>query len=135
MKKFLSTMALFSALLIASCNKTADNAANSTLTGKWILIETLADPGDGSGTWRPADPPNHFYLKFNANSTVESNIYTGLGGLKEYSVLNDSTVNFTYAEGGSFNLRYKINSSVLTLTGGCIEACGSKFAKASSSTN
>jgi hypothetical protein len=130
MKKLVSVISLFSALLFFSCSKTSD-AVEGHLTGKWILIETLADPGDGSGTWRPADPPNHFYLTFKTDSTVESNLYTGPGGLKRYSLLTDSTINFTYNNGGSVNLRYKIEAAFLTITGGCIEACGSKFSKSS----
>ncbi len=41
--------------------------------------------------------------------------------------MNDSTVQFIYANGNTVSLFYKIDGVSLTIQGGCIEACGSKF--------
>jgi len=58
------------------------------LVGKWILVETLSDPGDGSGQWRPINKPDYYFLQFNTDNSIESNTYTGLGGLRHYTNLS-----------------------------------------------
>jgi hypothetical protein len=117
-------------MLFICCNKVSDTTTtsiNSKLVGKWILVETLSDPGDGSGQWRPINKPDYYLLQFNIDNSIESNTYTGLGGLRHYNVMNDSTVQFIYANGNTVSLFYKIDGVSLTIQGGCIEACGSKF--------
>jgi hypothetical protein len=52
-----------------------------------------------------------------------------LGGVQKYKIINDSIINFIYANGDTIINAYRIDHSSLTLTGGCIEACGSKFIK------
>ncbi len=94
---------------------------------KWILTETLADPGDGSGKWTSVDKQNYYFIKFYDDGSVETNIYTSLGGLKRFKIINDSSINFIYANGNTFKLFYKIIDFSLTISGGCTEACGSKF--------
>lgn len=39
---------------VTACKKNIQ-LHNSSIVGKWKLSEYLADPGDGSGTWQPAD--------------------------------------------------------------------------------
>ena len=101
--------------------------AGSGIIGKWMLVETLADPGDGSGKWTPVDVAGKYYIKFNGDGSLESNMEGRLGNLKHYKVVNDSSINFIYPDVTGFALRYKISGNSLTITGGCIEACGSKF--------
>lgn len=43
---------------------------NAAVLGSWKLIEQLADPGDGSGTFQPITSDK--VLVFNANGVVES---------------------------------------------------------------
>lgn len=130
MAKILLLIAFLSAILFFACSKKAyTRAGNSALVGKWKLVETLADPGDGSGQWQPVDTTKRYLIKLNDDNSIESNAYPGLGGLKEYNIVNDSTVIFIYANDTKFTHFYKINDSSLTLTGGCIEACGSKFTR------
>lgn len=130
MKKVFFIFGCLSVLIFFSCNKTSNQVSeNKPLVGKWILVETLADPGDGSGKWTAVDKQNYYYLQVNANSTIKSNIFTGWGGLEKYKIMNDSVVNFIYANGSKIIQYYKDDNSSLTLTGGCIEACGSKFIK------
>ena len=122
----------FLVTLIFSCNKGSNQATdnNSSLLGKWILVETLADPGDGSGKWTAVDRQNYYYLTLDADSTVETNCFTGLGGAKKFRVANDSVINFIYANGQTMINAYLLGSSSLTVTGGCFERCGSKFVRA-----
>jgi len=114
-------------LLFICCRKSPTDGPG--LVGKWTLVETLADPGNGSGKWTAVNSPGYYFLQFNTNNSIETNAYPGLGGLKRYKVINDSTVNFIYGNGDTFTLSYKINGDSLTLEGGCIERCGSKYTR------
>jgi hypothetical protein len=117
--------------LIFSCSKGSNQATdnNSSLFGKWILVETLADPGDGSGKWTAVDRQNYYYLTLDTDNTIETNCFTGLGGAKKFRVVNDSVINFIYANGQTILYHYLLDNSSLTVAGGCIEACGSKFVR------
>lgn len=125
MKKLL----FFSLTLFLSCSKAPDKATGKDLhlTGKWILIETLADPGDGSGKWVKVDKPDYYFAKFNPDGSAETNIPGRFGNLIKYYSNNDSTVSFIYSQGDTIVFHYKINDLYLTIMGGCYEACGSKF--------
>ncbi len=127
MSKISSLILFLSVVLFFECSKKAKSPAGNALAGKWTLIQTLADPGDGSGQWQAADTSKHFFIQFNSDKSIASNAYPGLGGLKQYNITNDSTVIFIYGNNSKFSQFYKINEPYLTLTGGCIEACGSKF--------
>lgn len=136
MKKTLTITWLLLTIMFAFCSKTSNPTAakNSTLIGTWTLVETLADPGDGSGRWTAVDKPDYYFLRFNSNNSIESNTYNGLGGLKQYKIVNDSIVRFIYGNGTPVTLLYELSSNSLTIKGGCIEACGSKFVRKTSET-
>ena len=129
MKKPVFIFGWLLATMIFSCHKDSNQATDnsSSLIGKWIVVETLADPGDGSGKWTAVDKPNHYYLQLDVDNTIVTNYFTGLGGVRKFKVINDSVINFMFANGQTIKNGYRINNSSLTLTGGCIEACGSKF--------
>jgi len=129
MKKMLRITTPLLPIFFICCNKTSNiiTAEKLTLVGKWTLVETLADPGDGSGQWTPVNKPDYYFLQFNMDNSIETNTYTGLGGLTHYKVMNDSSINFIYANGTIFSLFYKINGSSLAIMGGCYENCGSRF--------
>jgi hypothetical protein len=121
-------------LLIAviSCSKsTITNKAKSSasIVGKWIQTAYLADPGDGSGTWQ-TDNSGSGYLIFNEDSTAQSSSVPYYGELKLFHILSDSTLTLQYADGTTFTHMYKVEGNILTLMGGCIEACGSRYKRA-----
>lgn len=120
-------------ILLIACNKTSEtNNTKSSLIGRWLLTETLADPGDGSGKWLPVNS-NDYHIQFNADSSAEDNNNgTMYGNLIKYSLPSDSTLDLIYADGTTFRHYYKIDGNELTLMGGCIEACGSKYRKLNS---
>lgn len=113
--------------MFLSCKKTAA-VFNTTLMGKWTLVETLIDPGDGSGKWMPVNTPN-YYIKFEPGDGIESNISKRSGNASEYKILTDSTLYLIYAESDTVSYFYKIDGNFLTLEGGCYERCGMKFKK------
>jgi len=132
MKRSICIFGCLLAILTFGCSKGSKKATeggNSSLLGKWILVETLADPGDGSGKWTAVDKPNYYYLQLDPNGNVETNCFTGLGGAKTFAIVNDSVMNITFGSGQSNRYFYRIgvDDPTLTITGGCIEACGSKF--------
>ena len=119
-------------IVLFSCSKspTADKAKSpGSIVGKWIQTAYLADPGDGSGTWQ-TDNSGSGYLIFNEDSTAKSSSVPYYGELKFYHILSDSTLTLEYADGTTFNHAYQVEGNTLTLTGGCIEACGSRYKRA-----
>ena len=129
MKKYLLIIGCLLSVLLISCAKTSKPATDTdySLIGKWIMTESLADPGDGSGTWSATDKPNYYYLEFKADKTIKSNLFMGMDGVEKYEIVNDSVLNFIYPDGNKRINIYRIENTSLTLTGGCIEQCGFKF--------
>ncbi|MEY8862589.1 hypothetical protein [Tenacibaculum singaporense] len=56
--------------LMFSCNNDEDNL-ETELIGKWKLIEVLADPGDGSGTFEPVR--SNKTIEFKSDGTLTTN--------------------------------------------------------------
>lgn len=126
MKKILF-ITLLNCLIFFSCRKTPI-VVNTNLIGQWTLIETLTDPGDGTGKWMPVNTGN-YYIKFEPGDSIESNISRGSGNAFKYKILTDSTLHLIYAERDTVSYFYKINGMFLTMEGGCYERCGMKFKK------
>jgi hypothetical protein len=120
-KVFLLAAVLFS---VAACER-AKPVVNNNLIGKWKLSESLADPGDGSGTWRVADPLHPSYLEFKNDGTLSFSPYN-IYNSDRYQIISDSTMIF-FRGSESFNMRYKFSKTLLSLYAPCIEACGSRY--------
>ena len=125
MKKLLLFLLLCPGMLF-SCSKSDTHTAGSTaLAGTWKLVETLADPGNGSGTWRPA--PNALLLTFTPDGRIGGNAFPQA---RTYEVTSSTDMRFTFADGTFINYNYTLSDATLVLSGGgCIEACGAKFKK------
>src|SRR5215218_8415958 len=128
MKNTILFLLLFT-ILLPACRKTDRTSGNNaTLPGTWTLMETLVDPGDGSGTWKPAQLP--LVLLFTNDGHIKGSAFPQAW---QYTVLNDTTIKFVYADGTFIIYNYAVSGSSLMLSGGgCIEACGLKFSKSSS---
>ncbi len=109
---------------VAGCKKSS-NVENSNLIGKWKLTESLADPGDGSGTWQMADPSNPQYLEFKNDGRLIFSP-TGMYDSDHYQVSSDSTMIFLRGR-ESFPMRYHLSENMLCLFPPCIEGCGLKY--------
>src|SRR5438309_2785589 len=118
MKKVALLSLLFCTMLF-SCRKSDSNMGSKTaLAGTWKLMETLADPGDGSGTWRPA--PEALTLTFTQDGGIEG---AALPQARHYVVTSDTNLRFTFADGTFINYNYSLVNNTLVLSGGgCIEA-------------
>lgn len=74
--------------LLAACSKDSNSDGEEkngpiicwfgpNMEGKWLLYQQRADPGDGSGKWRPAETAATLEFKANGSfSDSRSNTYT-----------------------------------------------------------
>ncbi len=138
MKKLLSLS--FVLIFITSCEQKdviLEENFDNPLVGKWKLIEQLADPGDGSGTFQPTE--NEFQIEFFENNTF--NATRSMCTLANYDQETstgtvDTNLEVLYPEGCEnlfadvdFQIHYRLEEGDLILYYFCIEACGQKFEK------
>jgi hypothetical protein len=125
-------MILLSIGVLLSCSKGYDNK-NSDLIGKWKLVEVLADPGDGSGTFHGVISEK--FIEFKSDGTVTSN-----GSICNMSVESVSSSSGTYSLSDStilptkcpiipLKIKFHKNGSTLTIFYPCDEACIAKYIK------
>lgn len=68
-----NSLILFMLLMIFSCTtkEAKPDIKNQDLIGKWKVIEQLADPGDGSGTFNPIESDRT--IQFFSDGTITIN--------------------------------------------------------------
>lgn len=123
---------LFLTGVLISCSTSKDNIS-SDLIGKWKLVEVLADPGDGSGTFHSVSSEK--IIEFHSDSTITSN-----GSICDMSIesvssssgtysLSDSTINSSVCSNAPLKIRFRKDGSSLTVSYPCDEACMAKYIK------
>jgi hypothetical protein len=117
MKRFLTS--IFFIILFASCEKTEEG---SSLVGKWKLVATLNDPGNGSGEWLPAT--QYATIKLSKDGSVKTR---NLSEFKKYEVIDSVTIKFTSPNDSTINYKYSLKGGGLELKPPCIEPCGLRF--------
>jgi len=122
MKKLIALF-LFTLVISTSCKKSDDNT-NSEIVGEWVSTESLADPGNGSGTWRSITDDQRTILVIKSNGKI-----TGSTTYKSYKVIDGQTIELKAIDGDLFQRSYTIVGNQLTIMGGCIEACGLRYTK------
>ena len=119
--------------VVLSCFLFSCSEEDSEVVSKWKLIEQLADPGDGSGTFQPveSDKTVTFYEDetFISNGTLcTMTVNVGNGSTGSYS-LQDSTIT---VDGCGFSTPYamtfEVQGSFMILNYPCIEPCREKYA-------
>ena len=121
MKKILILL-FVAGLGFAACKKDANTSGE--IYGKWRLIATLQDPGDGSGKYEVVTgKPKVLVLSRSGQISGDA-----LPNLHSFEVL-DSTRLAVYSEANQnpITYRYQLKSNSLTLNPPCIEGCGFKF--------
>ena len=115
-------------VVFTSCNTEEETP---TPLSQWQLIELLADPGDGSGTFQPVT--SNKIIGFYDDSTLICNgNLCQLGGESTpttsgtYS-LTDSTISPTGCPVSIFPLTFEMEGDNLILNYPCIEACREKY--------
>lgn len=127
--KYFAYLLLAAVMLLApSCRKDGASTGNASLTGKWKLVESLNDPGDGSGKWLPVT--NSTGLDLNADGTMSG---TTFPIYVSYVVKDSVTLTFSQSDKTIQNYRYKISHDTLSMSPAgpimCFEACGIRFKK------
>ncbi|MCV9388186.1 hypothetical protein [Reichenbachiella ulvae] len=127
-------------VFLASCQQQEvihEENIDNPLVGKWKLIEQLADPGDGSGTFRATD--KNLQIEFFENKTFKAT--RSMCSLANYEPQTtegkvDLNLEVLYPEGCDnlyddveFQIQYKMEDGQLLLYYFCIEGCGQKFEK------
>ncbi|HTK19129.1 MAG TPA: hypothetical protein VL442_06440 [Mucilaginibacter sp.] len=128
MKNFAFSLLIGAILLIVACGKESLKSGNTSLTGKWKLVQNLMDPGDGSGKWLPVTTSTT--LQLNADGTTSG---TTFPTYVSYVVKDSVTLTFTLNDKSLQNYRYKISHDTMSMSPDgpirCIEACGIRFKK------
>ncbi len=121
---------LFSTLVVvfASCKKESEDPE---LVHSWKLIEILADPGDGSGTFQPVSSDKT--ISFFEDGTVTSNgilcqmsSESGTGSAGTYS---ETELSITPDNCGvaAFEMNYEFDGVNLIINYPCFEPCREKY--------
>jgi hypothetical protein len=122
---------IFAAIgILISCDKDDGSGSKTELTGNWKLIEVLADPGDGSGTFLSVESDK--MITFKNNGIIASN-----GSLCDMSINSDnptsgtySSSELTYNSSDCLNPEYDYSfeqvGNTLIIDYPCIEPCKAK---------
>ena len=122
---------------ITSCSTTFNSPADldtKEITGKWQLTESLADPGDGSGTWQTVE--NGRTLEFDEDGMVYSST-SFCYGEEIHEATYDASEKMISSNCADRNveLSYELKEGKLFVTPHnprCAEACGTKYSKVES---
>lgn len=127
---------LITSFSLLSCSN--EDAFNNTtgMIGTWKLVATLADPGDGSGTYQDVDYeetisfyPDHSFVYLNdqrfctEGNFFVSNDNSNRGELKFTNCPHMGMMDMSFS--------YTMDGNVLIVRAPCIEACGNKYIKIS----
>lgn len=127
-------------LLNCSSDDTKPSEENMNLLGKWKLIEQLADPGDGSGTFNPVESDRTIEFFSDGTVTVNGSLCYMSINVEEktsgtFEIISDDTAD-TWYDGIIIPNNCEINiyfnlplNGDLILSYPCIEGCGQKFVK------
>lgn len=136
----LSLMLLWT--VIACKNETADPIddspkramkENNGLIGKWKIVEYLADPGDGSGTYQEVKDDVAHTIEFKENGEFVETKGQGQSSVplfNAYKVLDDKRIELIPIDQNSPSHIWfysDLSASKVTLGYGCIEACSGKY--------
>ena len=131
MKKIILILATIGILF--SCIKDDETNSNTELIGNWKLIEVLADPGDGSGTFSSVESDK--IISFENNGIITSN-----GRLCDISISSDNPTTGTYSisdftfsssdcPNPDYDYAFEQNGNILIISYSCIEPCRAKYQK------
>jgi hypothetical protein len=117
---------------MVACNTETPEDPDDGLTSKWQLIEQLADPGDGSGTFQPVSSQKT--VSFYEDESVVCNgslcyMTTNVGnGTSGTFSAQDSTILVSGCDfSPPFPLTVEMVDGYLVLNYPCIEPCREKY--------
>lgn len=126
-----SLLFFITCIAFSACSNSEDVIPESTsIIGKWQLIETYADPGDGSGKFIAVKSNKTLNFSSTEVRTNEgsfcSNLSTDTYSLSESEY--EGTI-YTLLKYGSCDMAYSyvIAGNTLTIYYNCIEGCGERY--------
>ncbi|UOB18073.1 hypothetical protein [Abyssalbus ytuae] len=124
------TYLLFSLFFLYCSNSDNEQVENSDITGKWKLTEYLADPGDGSGTFKPTEIFKTMEFSENGNLTITNGTICVLNFEEEPPQINLSyTIEDNKIITDECEVFYEFQNNNLIIWQPCIEGCGEKYIK------
>lgn len=123
MRKACFTFLMITLVVLASCKKDRKDGPGE-IYGTWKLTETMADPGDGSGKYRPVTGEAK-YITLEASGKISGE---AVPDALTFKVLDSTRLELSL-KGNTQPVVfwYKVTSSKLTLNPPCIEGCGLRF--------
>lgn len=127
MKNYISCCLLFAMLSLSTCEKN-----DSALVGTWLLVEVLADPGDGSGVFTPVDSDR--IIQFNDDGSYTANgdlcdfsTETSTSSVGHYDLVAGTISPENCATIGGTPIGLSVDGSTMIITYLCIEPCQHKY--------
>lgn len=122
MKKLALILLAITTFLYIACKK--ESSQESKIYGKWKMIETLADPGDGSGKYMPVKGAAKYVLleesgKISGEAFPEAISFRIVDSIRMEITFKDRKEPASYW--------YKLSGNILNINPPCIEACGIRF--------
>lgn len=130
----LSNFLLGCTILLAFAFSCEENVVTPKNIEKWKLIEQLADPGDGSGTFQPVDSDRTLEFVIDETIVRSNGSFCGMGT----SADEEATATYNTEEkyimvdacgGTPFKILYDFDEEFLYLRFPCIEPCVQKYEK------
>ena len=123
------------AFLALGCSDKDEFEVSSDIVGKWKLIEVYADPGDGSGKFRPLKSDKVLDFSKNGNFRVVNgdicniNMQSKGSGMSTYTIDSTEIKDHYRLKINHCNLEFScyVVDDVLTIYYSCIEGCGERF--------
>jgi len=115
-------------LLLTSCNKD-----DSELVGEWRLVERLADPGDGSGTFQAVSDSKIIDFDAQGNYTCSgTTCFSGASSTPSHGTYSESssTISPSNCPNSEIPISFSLENNELIISYPCFEACQEKFVKA-----
>ncbi len=116
--------------LFFACSNNDQNNTETQLIGEWKLIEVLADPGDGSGTFQPIKSTKT--IGFKNDGTITTNISLCEPYLDEIissGTYHDNTIITNCENQNSTTVGFKLENEYLILEFVSNEGYSQKFKK------
>ena len=133
--KNLFSLILLSILAIACGDKEQDDLFfnEGDIVGNWRLIETLLDPGDGSGVYKPSTLNVNLEI-FDDGSVVSNGMLCGLGEsvngqVQQGQFFAEDSLITSSCDSLPLSLGVNHMETILILSYPCIEPCLAKFEK------
>lgn len=124
MKQILILTIIAGIFLSTSCSK--EDLSERDLINKWHLIESLSDPGDGSGRFQKVE--SDAIIEFFDDNTVRYSNSFCAGDNPVNTATYSSSENEIYPEcDPGFSFSFKIENNRLIIYYNCIEGCAEKF--------